>query len=96
MISTILAEVSDVFDVPVRALLELRKGRGRTNTPRKVAMYVAQKHADYRLKEIAEVFGLIHYGGVSSAIHSISETLKVDGTLLEKINGMFNKLDSLA
>ena len=56
-ITRILVEVADVFEVQVDTLLELKKGRGRQNTPRKIAMYIAQKHSDYRLKEIAEVFG---------------------------------------
>ena len=93
MISTILTEVADAFDVPVSTLLELKKGRGRQNTPRKVAMYLAQKHGDYRLKEIAEVFGLAHYGGVSSAINSISETLKVDVILRKNVNNIINRFD---
>jgi len=92
MISTILTEVADAFDVPVSTLLELKKGRGRQNTPRKVAMYLAQKHGDYRLKEIAEVFGLAHYGGVSSAIHSLSEALRVDGVLIKNVNGILKRL----
>ena len=92
-ITKILTEVADAFDVSVNALLALKKGRGLQNTPRKVAMYVAQKYGDYRLKEIAEVFGLAHYGGVSSAIYSISETMKVDGALLKNINSIINRFD---
>jgi len=45
------------------------------------------------MKEIAEVFGLAHYGGVSSAIHSISEVLKVDDILFEKVNDIINRFD---
>jgi putative transposase len=92
-ITRILVEVADVFDVQVDTLLELKKGRGRQNIPRKVAMYVAQKHGDYRLKEIAEVFGLAHYGGVSSAIYSLAETLKMDRALLENVNDIINRFD---
>jgi len=92
-ISRILPEVADVFDVQVDTLLELKKGRGRQNTPRKIAMYIAQKHGDYRLNEIADVFGLAHYGGVSSAIHSLSEILNTDILLLEKMNNIIKRFD---
>jgi len=56
-------------------------------------MYIAQKYGDHRLKEIAGVFGLAHYGGVSSAIYSISEAMKVDDTLFDKVNGVINRFD---
>tara|TARA_R110002126_G_scaffold291591_1_gene453999 strand:+ start:1846 stop:2811 length:966 start_codon:yes stop_codon:yes gene_type:complete len=90
-ITRILAEVADAFDVQVNSLLESKKGRGQQNTPRKVAMYIAQKHGDHRLKEIAEVFGLAHYGGVSSAIYSIYEAMKVDNAFFEKVNNIINR-----
>ena len=92
-ITRILAEVADAFDVQVKTLLESKKGRGRKNTPRKVAMYIAQKHGDYRLKDIADVFGLAHYGGVSSAIYSISEAMKVEDSLFETVNSIINRFD---
>ena len=89
----ILVEVADVFEVQVDTLLELKKGRGRQNTPRKIAMYIAQKHSDYRLKEITEVFGLAHYGGVSNAIHNVSEVLKVDDALFKRVNSIIKRFD---
>ncbi|MDF1828124.1 MAG: transposase [Legionellaceae bacterium] len=92
-LSKIIAEVADFFDVQVSALLALKKGRGRQNTPRHVAMYLAQKHGDYRLKDIAKAFGLAHYGGVSSALHRLSEALKTDVMLSEKVNCIINRLD---
>jgi chromosomal replication initiation ATPase DnaA len=56
------------FDTKIEFLTKSAKGRGASNTPRKVAMYVAQQLRDHRLSDIAEYFGLQHYGGVSSAI----------------------------
>jgi putative transposase len=92
-ITRILTEVANAFEVQVNTLLELKKGRGRKNTPRKIAMYIAQKHSDYRLKEIAGVFGLAHYGGVSNAIYSVSEDLKEDGALLKMLNSIIKRFD---
>ena len=93
VLESIFSAVSDVFDVPVDRLLALKKGRGQKNMPRKVAMYVAQKYGDYRLNEIAKAFGLSHYGGVSSAIHALSEELKTNDNLLREINIIINRLD---
>ena len=92
-ITTIIKEVCFVFDVSVDALLYSKKGRGCKNTPRKVAMYLAQKIGDYRLQEIAEAFGIAHYGGVSHAIHSILEMLKKEEGIEEQINDIINRLD---
>ena len=66
---------------------------GRQNSPRKVAMYLAQKRGGYRLSEITAAFGLSHYGGVSNAIHAITEMLKVDRKLGKKINAITNRFD---
>jgi chromosomal replication initiation ATPase DnaA len=54
---------------------------------------IGQKIGDYRLNEIASFFGLRHYGGVSSAIYSIVEALKLDEVLSKKINTIINRLD---
>jgi hypothetical protein len=47
---------------------------------------------DYRLNEIASVFGLQHYGGVSSAIYSIVEAQKLGKGLCKTINSIINRL----
>lgn len=61
--------------------------------PRKIAMYLGQKLADYRLNEMASFFGLRHYGGVSSVIYSVVEALKLDVDLSMKINDIINRFD---
>jgi chromosomal replication initiation ATPase DnaA len=44
-------------------------------------MYVAQQLGDHRLSDIAEYFGLQHYGGVSSVISDISRRLRDENQL---------------
>ncbi len=74
-ITAIIREVVCVFDVSIDSLIHPKKGRGCKNIPRKIAMYLAQKVGDYRLREIAAVFGLAHYGGVSHAINCVVDIL---------------------
>ena len=56
-------------------------------------MFLGQKIGDYRLNEMASFFGLRHYGGISSAIYSVVEALKLDVVLSKKINAIINRLD---
>ena len=86
-------EVHTQFGISVEAVLSNQKGRGRKNMPRKIAMYLGQKIGGYRLNEMAPFFSLRHYGGVSSAIYSVVEALKLDVVLSKKINAIINRLD---
>ena len=92
-IAHIINEVSHAFGEQNSALTTIQKGAGRKNLPKKVAMYISQKHGDYRLLEIAKAFGLNHYGGASHAIHCVAEALKTDAALDNKINSIVNRLD---
>jgi len=81
--------VSNVYGVKGVELLAVKKGRGVKNFPRKVAMYVCQLKGHYRLNEIAEYFGLRHYGGVSSAISAV----KISRKVRKEINHIINRFD---
>jgi chromosomal replication initiation ATPase DnaA len=85
--------VSSQFGEPPAVLVSVQKGAGRKNMAKKVAMYIAQKYGDYRLIEIAEAFGLKHYGGAPNAIHCVADSLKTDADLENKINHIINRLD---
>jgi hypothetical protein len=67
-IARVVAVVSEFHRIPERDIYQTKKGRGAKNWPRKLAMYLAQNTGGCRLTEIAEAFGLKHYGGVSSAV----------------------------
>ena len=53
---------------------------------------IARKYGDYRLQEIADMFGLRHYGGVSSTIHLFMKELQHDPDLREKVSCVLKKL----
>lgn len=89
----VLSAVSDEFEIQQNNLLIVKKGRGIRNLPRQVAMYLLQHHADYRLKDIAGIFNLAHYGGVSSAIRFVERNMKSNSDLHATINNIINRLD---
>ena len=89
----IIDEVAKMFDQPLSALTSIKKGRGQKNVPRMVAMYIAQKYGDYKLTEIANAFGLKHYGSASYAIINVSKTVQIDTALACIINHIITRLD---
>jgi chromosomal replication initiation ATPase DnaA len=56
-------------------------------------MYLAQHKGDHRLTEIAEAFGLKHYGGVSNAIYDVRQAIINDRSLRKEINTIINRFD---
>jgi chromosomal replication initiation ATPase DnaA len=53
------------------AILKANRGRGQTNIPRLVAMYLCQNIGRYRLTVIADLFGLARYATVSTNISKL-------------------------
>ena len=89
----ILEKICEVFGVDESQLLISQRRQGGKNTARKAAMYLAQRVGGYRLTEIAQAFGLSHYGGVSHAIFSIKQQIDEDQRLAKNINTIINRLD---
>ncbi|MFT5296594.1 MAG: chromosomal replication initiation ATPase DnaA [Colwellia sp.] len=94
-IDELVSQVAAYFDTKIEFLTKSAKGRGASNTPTKVAMYVAQQVGDHRLSDIAEYFGLQHYGGVSSAISDITRTLRDEKQLRKRLNDIIKRLDGM-
>ena len=88
----IISEVALMFGEEKIALITVKKGRGRSNVPRKMAMYIVRKWGDYRLQEIAEAFGLQHYGGVSSTLYLFMTELQNDPQLMAGVDYIIKKL----
>jgi REP element-mobilizing transposase RayT len=92
-IARIVAVVSDYYRIPELEIYQTKKGRAAKNRPRKLAMYLAQHKGDHRLTEIAEAFGLKHYGGVSNAIYDVRQAIINDRSLRKEINTIINRFD---
>jgi len=85
--------VAAYYGVDRASIIELRRGRGLKNIPRKVAMYIAQIKGGYKLTEIASYFGLSHYGGVGSAVHLIRKWIGEDNKVRKQVNSIVKRFD---
>ena len=94
-VARIVEEVAFFYGVTEGELLQVKKGRGMRNQPRQLAMYLAQRVGGCRLREVADYFGLNHYGGVSYAVSMIKVALADDETLRLEVNIIINRLDPL-
>ncbi len=92
-IETIVACICAYYGTPSTDIYTVKKGRSTNNRPRKLAMYLGQLLGDYRLNELAKIFGLKHYGGVSSAINTIKREIDDDKRLRQDVNSIINRLD---
>jgi len=92
-INKIIEDTASEFFLEIESIILSQKGRGRKNMPRKVAMYISKKIYDYRLKEIAEAFGLAHYGAVANAISIVTTKLIEHPELGLKLNAIIKRLD---
>jgi chromosomal replication initiation ATPase DnaA len=92
-IEDIVDVVAAYYKVDSAKILELKRGRGLRNTPRKIAMHVAQHYWGYKLTEIARCFGMKHYGGVASAVSALTHQMSIDSSLLSDFNSVVKKFD---
>ena len=71
-----IAEAKDVCEILTEFSTCMNKPRIKSNTPRKIAMYIARKYGDYRFQELADAFGLQHYGSASYAVYAFAQELQ--------------------
>lgn len=98
--SNAAASIETVVDATAEALgvdrdRILRGGRGRNsrNVPRETAIYLSRRHAGLPLREIAEFFGLGHYGSVSGIVNRCEKTLDEDAARNGVIGGIIEKIN---
>jgi REP element-mobilizing transposase RayT len=84
-IDAVIQAVTEVFNVTEEELFIVRRGRGQDNPARSAALYLARKTAAISLGEIAEAFGLTHYGSVSGMISRFTKRMQQDKTLAETV-----------
>jgi len=94
-ISAVISEVALLFGEDINTLTTVKKGRVKSNTPRKMAMYIARKYGDYQFQELANAFGLQHYGGASYAVYAFAQQLQLDSGLEMSVNKVVEKLGLL-
>ncbi len=88
-IPAILAHVAAHFGVEPGDLITARRGPGRRNVPRWIAMRLCRDRSGKKLTEIARVFGLSHYSSVSQTIRRLDRAMMADrplGQLVKKLS----------
>ncbi|MFV2057480.1 MAG: hypothetical protein ACC707_13495, partial [Thiohalomonadales bacterium] len=84
----VIQAVTSVFQVTETSLFNVPRGRGRRNAARSAAIYVSHKKTGKPLSEIAEAFGLAHYGSVSGLTNRFAKQLEQDKSLRELVNSV--------
>jgi putative transposase len=84
-LDTIVEGVVQVFQVEREEIFHTPRGRGQENHARSAALYVSRKTAGLPLTNIAEYFGLGHYGSVSGANSRFEARMADDKQLLSKV-----------
>lgn len=91
-LALIVAAVAEVFSVKEEQILQQSRGRGRKNTARSAALYVARKIAGFSLHEIVSYFGLGHYASVSGAVTRFQKAIAEEATLEKMITRVADKI----
>ncbi|MDY7037197.1 MAG: transposase [Thermodesulfobacteriota bacterium] len=78
----ILGAVASAFGQPQYRLVEKQ---GRNNTAKKVAIYLMKRYTCLGNKEIAHVFGGLHYSAVSKAVARLERELSKDKDLAKRV-----------
>jgi REP element-mobilizing transposase RayT len=85
LLDEVMKEVAKAFRVDGEAIR--RKG-DRANTPRRVALYLAQRYTGLGNEEIGEIFGGIHYSAVSKASGRLREEMTSDKRLSKLVGAV--------
>ncbi len=83
-VDKIIESVEKVFNVTKNTILKKENGQRKKNVPRSFAMYLIQRHKDYKLEQIAQIFGLNNYKSVSYQISKLRGKIN-DGFYKEEI-----------
>ncbi len=78
---TIRQAVSAYYGITERELVTTKRGKGRKNIPRWIAMKLCQDLGSARLREIAEDFNVGHYSTVSQTIGRLNRLMAEDRSI---------------
>jgi putative transposase len=88
----VVAEVSRHYKVSESSIYSSARGPGSRNVPRWVAMYFCQELSALTLQDIADRFGLKHYGTVSTTIGKPRREMQTDPKLGKAIRSLNKRL----
>jgi REP element-mobilizing transposase RayT/DNA-directed RNA polymerase specialized sigma24 family protein len=90
----IVAAVAKVLKTDPADILRAASGQRRRNPAREAALYMSRQYAGLSLREIAEAFGLTHYGSVSSVVSRYRIALRTDQTKVKLIRKILKEMES--
>jgi putative transposase len=85
-LSKIVQAVAMHYDVPLDDILKTKRGKGRKNVPRRLAMKLCQEVGGAKLLDIAKLFHVDHYSTVSQTISRLNRQLNEDARTSQAFN----------
>ncbi len=89
----ILAAVSERFGVKIELLVGPRRTKSVV-LPRQIAMYIMRNLTDLSLAEVGRAFGSRDHSTVLYAVEKVTDMLRTDSALSDKVNGLISTLAS--
>jgi len=83
-IGQIVKATAKAYKVTVTSITQPQQGIQHANKPRKYAMYLGQQ-VGYRLKELADAFGVAHVGTISHAVTQVRQWLAAEPRLAKQL-----------
>jgi len=71
------------------------KKQKKNNIPKKLAMYLIYQQGGLSNKNIASLFGGIHYSAISHCVRRVRETIKKDKNLFLKVEKLERRLKKI-
>ncbi len=90
-IEKIINEVCEQFKVSASSIKKSQRGKVTRNTPRWIAMYLAQEKCDAKLAEIAKAFSLKSVGSIPATIQKLKHLLDEDKVLKIQVIKMISE-----
>jgi len=85
-ITTIVTAVAQQMEVKEKSIYTSARGRGSSNPPRWMALFLSREVGKHPLNEICQAFGMTHISGVAQAIKSLNMAVDDDKKLSETKN----------
>lgn len=90
----IVARIAQVFQVNRETIFNPVRGRGQENLARSASIYVTRKMTAIPLTDIADYFGLSHYGSVSGSNSRFEMRMKQDTGLAKAVERAIKNINT--
>ena len=91
-IDQIVAHVAKCTNTKIEEIVQSKRGRGRENIPRWIALYLSRELSQTSTRVIVNRFGLGHISGINQAVYKLKSRLSKDKDLENQLNIMYQYL----